>query len=183
MYSAKINGERETFGTSGLLYLSNKLMYDRKTHTLWRQFTGEPVVGPLADSGIRLPIFPVVLTTWREWIATHPDTLVLDINTGIYPPRIYASESDPSSAYYEYFNSPDTMFPVWRRSDLLETKAIVLGLRLEGEVKAYPLERLVEKVVVNDKLGGTPLVIVIDPEARAARAYLRFRPKVCCKPH
>jgi hypothetical protein len=66
VYSAKLDGERVTFGTSGLLYRSNKLMYDRKTNTLWRQFTGEPVVGGLADSGIRLSIFPVVLTQWQE---------------------------------------------------------------------------------------------------------------------
>ena len=46
MYSAKQNGNRVLFGTSGLLYLSNKLMFDRDTNSLWRQFTGEPVVGP-----------------------------------------------------------------------------------------------------------------------------------------
>ena len=173
MYSAKVDGERVTFGTSGLLYFSNKLMYDRKTNTLWRQFTGEPVVGSLADSGIRLPFFPVVVTTWSEWVTAHPDTLVLDIDTGIYSSRAYVPESDPSSIYYDYFNSPDTMFPVARRSSLLDTKAVVFGLRLESQAKAYPLDRLVEAGVVNDELSGTALVIVTDPEARAARAYRR----------
>ena len=173
MYSAKLNGERVTFGTSGLLYLSNKLMYDRKTNTLWRQFTGEPVVGSLADSGIVLSFFPVVVTLWHEWVAAHPDTTVLDVETGLYPSSVYSPESDPSSFYYSYFNSPDTMFPVWLRSNLLDTKAIVLGLRVEGQAKAYPLDRLAESVVVNDELGGTALVIVTDPEAGAARAYQR----------
>ena len=64
MYSARIDGETTTFGTSGLLYRSNKVMYDRATNTLWHQFTGEPIIGPLADSGIRLPFYPVLLTTW-----------------------------------------------------------------------------------------------------------------------
>lgn len=173
MYSAKLNGERVTFGTSGLLYLSNKLMYDRKTNTLWRQFTGEPVVGPLADSGIRLSIFPVVLTQWQEWVAAHPDTTVLDIETGIYPSSGYVAESDPGAIYYNYFNSPDTMFPVWLRSSLLDTKAVVLGLRVEGQAKAYPLDKLVESVVVNDELAGTAVVIVTDAESGAARAYER----------
>ncbi|MCH8276873.1 MAG: carboxypeptidase regulatory-like domain-containing protein, partial [Bacteroidetes bacterium] len=48
MYSTKINGQVMEFGTSGLLYRSNKLMYDRATKTLWHQFTGEPVVGALS---------------------------------------------------------------------------------------------------------------------------------------
>ena len=47
MYSTEVNGETTEFGTSGMLYRSNKLMYDRATETLWHQFRGEPVVGPL----------------------------------------------------------------------------------------------------------------------------------------
>ena len=35
MYSAEMNGEVMSFGTSGWLYQSNKLMYDRGTKTLW----------------------------------------------------------------------------------------------------------------------------------------------------
>ena len=66
MYSAKIDGEPTTFGTSGLLYRSNKLMYDRKTESLWSSLLGEPVIGLLADSEIKLAFFPVVLTTWEE---------------------------------------------------------------------------------------------------------------------
>lgn len=180
MYSAKLDGERVQFGTSGLLYRSNKLMYDRKTNTLWRQFLGEPVVGTLADSGIHLTLFPVVVTTWREWVTAHPDTTVLDDDTGVYPASAYLPESDPSAIYYSYFNSPRVMFPVWQQSDALETKAILLGLQINGHPKAYPLVRLKEKVVVNDELGGTELVVVTDPAAGAARAYQRqghtFRP-------
>ena len=68
MYSARINGEPTTFGTSGLLYRSNKVMYDRATRSLWSQLLGEPVIGPLADSGIKLDFFPVNLITWGEWL-------------------------------------------------------------------------------------------------------------------
>ena len=46
MYSARsTGGRRRIFGTSGLLYRSNKLMYDRETYTLWGNLTGVPVVG------------------------------------------------------------------------------------------------------------------------------------------
>ncbi len=55
------------FGSSGLLYRSNKLMFDRETDSLWNQFTGVPVVGPLVDSGIELKIRPVVITSWAVW--------------------------------------------------------------------------------------------------------------------
>ncbi|HIA15924.1 MAG TPA: DUF3179 domain-containing protein [Dehalococcoidia bacterium] len=39
VYSAKIEGEPTTFGTSELLYRSNKLMYDRATNTHWGSLT------------------------------------------------------------------------------------------------------------------------------------------------
>src|SRR6516162_9739222 len=66
-----------TFGSSGLLYRSNKLMYDRLTDTLWNQFTGSPAVGPLVGSGIALTLLPVTLTTWTQWRLRHPGTQVL----------------------------------------------------------------------------------------------------------
>ena len=117
-------------------------MYDRKTESLWRMFTGEPVVGPLADSGIKLSFFPVELTTWGEWAAQHPDTTVLSIATGVYAPDLYEHEDDPRAVYNDYFNDPETRFPVWERSDALETKAVVLGLNHGGESRAYPVETL-----------------------------------------
>ena len=89
MYSGIVNGEPTTFGTSGLLYRSNKVMYDRATRSLWNQFIGEPVIGPLADSGIRQPFFPSVVTTWGEWWDEHPDTTVLAQDTGVYPAEFY----------------------------------------------------------------------------------------------
>ena len=173
MYSAKINGEPTTFGTSGLLYRSNKVMYDRATRTLWHQFTGEPVIGPLADSGIKLPYFPVDLTTWGEWLARHADTTVLSLATGIYPPTFYVPESDPRATYYDYFNSPDTMFPVWKRSDALETKEVVLGLGIGDEFRAYPVAVLQRDRVVNDVLGGQEVVVIGSSFSQGARAYER----------
>ena len=181
MYSTNIDGERVEFGTSGLLYRSNKLMYDRKTNTLWNQFTGVPAAGPLVGTGIRLELLPVVTTTWGEWLKAHPDTTVLDQETGLYPARFYRSEWDSNSIYFRYRESPQTMFPVQQSSDALTTKGQVIGLRINGEAKAYPLEALREQTVVNDDLGGQPLV-VITTGWLGSRAYERadrtFAPKV-----
>ena len=172
MYSAEVNGEATEFGTSGFLYRSNKLMYDRSTNTLWHQFTGEPVVGPLADSGIKLTLLLVVLTTWEEWVADHPDTSVLDMATGVYSANFYEPENNPRSVYYRYRETPETMFPVPNRSDALAAKDQVLGVALEGQSRAYPLGALRAQPVINDSLAGQNLVLVTDPTG-GARAYLR----------
>ena len=154
------NGQSYTFSTSGLLYRSNKLMYDRATRTLWNQFTGEPVLGSLAgdtDAGgrpLRLSLLPVVLTTWGDWLAQHPETTVLDIETGFTRPY------EPGLPYGNYFQSRGTMFPVSRRSDLVGPKDFVYGLRIAGDRKAYPVSTLIEEPVVNDTVGERPVVVV-----------------------
>ncbi len=173
MYSSEIYGEATEFGTSGMLYRSNKLMYDRRTQTLWHQFRGEPVVGPLAGSGIRLEALPVVLTTWGDWVATHPGTTVLDIFTGVYPPRAYRPESDASSTYYSYRNAKDTMFPVALRDQRLAVKEQVFGLVLNGAAKAYPRYLLGQTPVLNDTVGTDRVVIVTAGPGAGPRAYLR----------
>ncbi len=172
MYSTNRDGEVIEFGTSGLLYRSNKLMYDRGTNTLWNQFTGEPALGPLVGSGVKLELLPVTVTTWGEWLAAHPDTTVVDIDTGIYHPEEYAPEWEPFSIYHNYRVSPSLMFPVWRQSDELPTKGRVLGLRINDAAKAYPLESLKENPVINDSLGGEN-VVVVSSSTGSARAYYR----------
>lgn len=147
-------GTTYTFGSSGLLYRSNKLMYDRNTRTLWSQFTGEPVLGALADDNVELDRVPLVISAWQDWLDQHPDTKVLDIDTG------YDRPYSLGAAYGDYFESPDTLFPVAERSDLLPTKARVYGFNIKGRARAYPLKRLVRRRVVNDRFGSMPLVIV-----------------------
>jgi hypothetical protein len=151
------NGEEYEFGTSGFLYRSNKLMYDRTTRTLWNQLTGEPVLGELAaDEDLRLNILPVVLSTWEDWLSRHPDTLVMTRETGLYPPDFY----EPGVLYGDYFQSGETMFPVWQRSDLLADKDFVYTLYLDGIPKAYDVKRLAEEEVINDTLGETAVVLI-----------------------
>ena len=155
-----------------MLYRSNKLMYDRATETLWHQFRGEPVVGPLAGSGVRLEILPNVLTTWGDWAAEHPDTTVISDDTGVYPAGDYRPESDRRSIYYSYRADSGTMFPVAVTDDALPLKAQVFGLAFGGAARAYPRDALAAAAAVNDTVGGQGVVIIADGDG-AARAYDR----------
>jgi hypothetical protein len=172
VYSGRLaDGSRVTFDTSGLLYRSNKLMLDRQTLSLWSNLTGESVVGRMASGGSRLAPLPSTLTTWRDWVARHPETSTLDL-AGV------RRSVDPRFRYDYVPGAADrarrgVAFPVWQKSDRLERDAEVYALRLGSAAKAYPLVKLFEQRVVNDTLGATPLVLVADPASRAVRAYLR----------
>ena len=156
-----------------MLYRNNKLMYDRVTNTLWASLLGEPVIGPLADSGIKLDLFPVELTVWLEWVARHPDTTVLSAETGVYPASQYESEGDPKSIYFAYRNNPDTMFPAWNRDGRLETKDEVLAIAIGDAHKAYPIKVLRQERVVNDEVAGTGVVVIASSLSTGAAVYAR----------
>ena len=171
LYDTDVDGDKYVFRSSGLLYFSNKLMYDLTTGGLWNQFTGVPVTGSLLESGVRLNIRPVTLTTWGDWLASHPDTLALDINTGYQ--RNYSSEGDPGAAYTEYYGSPNLWFPVGEYDDRLQVKDVVYGIEIGGEAKAYPVDAVGREALVNDEVGGTELVLVGNPGTKAVVAYER----------
>lgn len=150
------DGNTYTFGSSGLLYRSNKLMYDRQTQTLWSQLTGEPVLGPLAATGLApLRVLPLTATPWREWKAMHPRTRVLSLETG------YERDYRPGAAYGKYFASPETMFPVWKKppSDLA-VKDWVLVVVVEAARKIYPVDALARAGLVHDRIADRDIVLV-----------------------
>ncbi len=165
--TSRPDGPPHVFGSSGLLYRSNKLMYDEATLSLWSNLSGEPVAGRLVGRGIALPVLPLTVTTWGDWKTRHPDTMVLSLKTG------FSRDYTPGAAYGKYFASPDTMFPVWKRDPSLEAKSVVFAVRFAGAAKAYPLDLLLRERVVNDTVGQESVVLVADPETGAVRAYRR----------
>ncbi len=111
-------------GTSGLLYRSNKLMFDEETGSLWSTLEGRPVIGDLVDTGLQLRSRPVVTTTWGEWKATHPNTTVLSLDTG------HTRDYSEGAAYREYFSHDELYFQVSETDRALKNKAEVLTLKV-----------------------------------------------------
>ena len=132
-YNSRVGGATYTFGTSGLLYLSNKLMFDAETHSLWSSLDGAPVIGPLVGKGLHLSILPVVTTTWGEWRHDHPDTTVLSLDTG------YRRDYSEGAAYRSYFSSDALMFQVPPVDRQLRNKDEVLVPRLGDKPGRKPL--------------------------------------------
>ncbi len=168
LYStATPGGEPYSLGTSGLLYRSNKLMFDSQTLTLWSNLTGEPVVGRLAGTRAALEMLPMTLTPWKEWVGRHPETTVIDLEWARKTYAAYGFAYRPGAADQA---RQGVSFPVWQRSDALDDDAEIYALRLGAAAKAWSLEPLLELGLLHDELGGVPLVLVAE-ESGAVRAY------------
>lgn len=129
-YESTVAGRLLRFGTSGLLYRSNKLMFDEQTGSLWNSIQGTPVVGPLHDSGLSLTPLDVVTTTWGEWRAAHPRTTVLSLETG------HKRDYSEGAAYRDYFAHDRLYFGVPHADARLKNKAEVLTLRIRSRATA-----------------------------------------------
>jgi hypothetical protein len=158
-------GERQfSFGTSGFLYRSNKLMYDRATLSLWSTLEGVPVSGELVGSGLQLTRLPIVTTRWGAWRDAHPDTTVLSLETG------HKRDYGEGVAYRDYFSNDSLMFPVPTDDRRLKNKQEVLALFLGRQPLAFDSKFLEKNTVHHDTAGGQPIVILTDP-AGANRVY------------
>ena len=146
-----INGQEVEFGTSGKLYNSNLLMYDRLTESYWSQALGMAVKGEL--SGYKLDLVPFDVITWGDWKNLYPDTLILTTDTG----HIRSYATDP---YGNYYTEPRIMFPVENSDDRLPPKEIIIGHHEDGIYKAYKQKDIESNVMIQDNVGKTPLLIV-----------------------
>ena len=151
-----IGEEAVTFGTSGKLYNSDLVMYDRKTSSYWSQITGQAIRGELA--GLALKKVPIDTIRWGDWKEANPDTEVLSRETGSIKP--YGQDPYPG-----YYSGGGPIFPVESRDSRLPEKTIVHGISIDGLARAYP-EQSVADVggIVNDVVGSLNLLIVQDPD-------------------
>ncbi|MDQ3460461.1 MAG: DUF3179 domain-containing protein [Deinococcota bacterium] len=155
-----VAGLEVSFGVSGMLYLSNLLMFDTESSTLWSQLIGEGVVGTLA--GTDLLRYPAQIVSFEEFREAFPDALVLSQDTGYS--RAYGTNPYVG---YDRADSPAFLFsgPTDGR---LPPKERVITFELGGESVAYPFSELSEARVVEDMVGGEPVVLFWQPGTRSA---------------
>jgi hypothetical protein len=151
-YERKINGEEVEFGTSGKLYNSNLVMYDRKTNSYWTQIDGLAIVGEL--TGIELKAISIDTVVWRDWKEAHKDSEVLSQKTGFF--RQYGR--DPYGSYYE---DSFLIFPVEAEDNRIHAKTVIFGVEVDGVYKAYK-EDDVKKGAIEDSFAGVNLKIERD---------------------
>ncbi|HWP60486.1 MAG TPA: DUF3179 domain-containing protein [Candidatus Acidoferrales bacterium] len=164
------DGTTLTFGTSGKLVNSNLLMYDRQTDSQWPQILGVAIDGK--SKGVVLDEIPLAWTHWSRWRRRYPETLVLSSDTGYF--RSYGR--DPYGSYDEpgtYYDSGGPFFPVMAKDDRLAPKAVVVGVKANGQRLAIRKQALRERNVANISLAGLPLVAIYDPNLDIVRVFAR----------
>jgi Protein of unknown function (DUF3179) len=178
VFRAEMKGQLLHFDYDSMVG-ANEVHKDRETGSRWQQSTGEAISGPLKGSFLEL--YPFVRTSWTEWRRRYPDTLVLK------PLPAYA-ENMPrwSKRIRDITLSGEGEAPksAFGHDDRLRPKQVVAGLKIGKDTEAFPFSQLRIAHVVNDRVGGVPVLIVHQSssdtttafEARARGKVLRFQP-------
>ncbi len=159
-YDRRIDDRVMEFGTSGLLWNSALVMYDRQTETLWSHFTGEGIVGEL--TGVELEVFPVATVPWGLWRDANPDGLVLSRETGFdrdYGRNPYPGYDDVNSQPFLFEGEVDGRYTAMTR---------IVGVERGDEALGVPLVTLRDQRVMTATLAGTDLVVFWVPGTASA---------------
>lgn len=139
------------FGTSGLLYRSDLVMYDRQTQSLWSPFIGTAIAGVL--TGGQLSTLPLAIVSWADWRAAHVDGWVLSRDTGFqrdYGTNPYTGYDDVHSRPFLFRGEIDGRLP---------PKARLVGIHDGDAAVAVLLNDLRAHHVITTQVAGRPLVV------------------------
>ncbi len=148
-YDRRIGDIVYDFGTSGSLYNSSLVMYDRQSGTLWTHFDGRAVVGDL--EGTKLKFFPVAIVSFGQWKEQNPNGQVLDkVFLGGRPIRNYGQ-----NPYVGYLEDPDLLSRTFIEGEIdnrLPIKELVIGVRSGDFALAIRREDIKKTSVINVNL-------------------------------
>ena len=164
VFRAGINGRRLHFEYDSMVN-ANEVHKDVETGSRWQQSTGEAIDGPL--KGSRLTLYDFVLTTWKEWRTRYPNTQVMKPMPGylewfdLLRSRVARSRSGEGAALDGSFSKDDRLRP----------RELVAGLAVGNETMAFQIAALRTTPVVNERLGGVPIVVIHQSATETTTAH------------
>lgn len=160
VFSPFVEGVQEEWRLVGMDQF-NAMFEDRSTRSWWRQANGEALVGP--RKGTMLTELASRQVTLAQWLALHPSSRIMQADPEL--------ESRYSSSY-AFEDGTSTSRLTGSDTTSWAEKSWVVGVTLGGESRAYDWNRLRRERVINDELGGVPLVLVL---ASDDKSYFAFR--------
>jgi uncharacterized protein DUF3179 len=138
----------------------NFLMRDKETGTWWQQIIGKAIYGPLKGSVLELA--PSDELSFGLWKSESPGGQVL-------MPIAKDQKEYDSKWEAEVQKLPLVVtFP----GTELKSRDVIVGVELAGESKAYPVNTIVKQSPIQDRVGGSPVLILAGSDGKSVRAFM-----------
>lgn len=161
VYSPLVEGKDATFRLVGMDHF-NAMFEDAATGSWWRQVSGEAVAGPLKGQSLRE--IPAQQMSLANWIQQNPGTQVLQ------PDSTFREQYEGLALYDE----GKTKGPLTRADTVpWSEKSRVVGVQIDMHARAYAWSDLLQQSVINDTLGGTPIVLALGNDRISFQVWQR----------
>ena len=161
VFTPTVNGALQQFRLVGMDRF-NAMLEDADTGSWWRQANGEAVIGP--RKGTVLVEVPSRQVTLRRWLSLHPNSLILQ------PDPQFADEYAKD---YAFERGTSRKALTGTDTSSWGDKSWVVGLTVNGRSRAYDWNHLERTGVINDVLGGTPIVVALAADSMSFFAFER----------
>jgi hypothetical protein len=161
VWESTVDGRQLRFRLAGINN-QNFIMRDEETGSWWQQITGEAILGPLKGKKLK-GVFHDELT-FATWKGEEPAGRVLKPDERLLTARKYA----PANWEDRMVNVP---VATQTFDSSLPQRELIVGIKVNGAAKAYPVRLLKEQNPIVDKVGGQPVIVVLEKDGRSVRAF------------
>jgi hypothetical protein len=159
VWSRIVEGKLLHFRLAGINN-GNALLRDEQTNSIWQQSTGEAIFGPLKGQQLRLVRSDEL--SFALWKSEQPDGQVLKSDP------LFAAEYDPKDWEKHVARTPTV---VDTTKSGIGPHELMLGVVVAGASKAYPIEAILGTKLIQDRVGGQPLLVVVGPDQASIRVF------------
>jgi hypothetical protein len=164
VWESTVGGRVLNFHLSGINN-QNFIMRDEETGSWWQQVTGEAIFGPLKGQRLKAVLHDEL--TFATWKRERPAGRVLK------PDERIAAAGEYAPANWEAGMSKVKVATSTKPDQRLEPRTLVIGVTLNGASKAYPFDALQKQSPIIDRIGSTPVLIVLGEDRKSVRAFER----------
>lgn len=161
VYEPLVDGRPEKFRLVGMDHF-NAMFEDATTKSWWRQVSGEAITGKL--KGQQLPEVFSTQTSLRDWLQLNPNSLIMQADANFI--KSYDSTFKfESGASKSKLTGTDSLS--WN------DKSWIIGVKAGKVTKAYDWNQLKREKLIQDKIGPTPVLIVLSKNDKSFFAFQR----------
>jgi hypothetical protein len=159
VWKREVDGRVLTFRLAGINN-QNFLMRDEETGSFWQQISGRAISGPLR--GKQLELVHCDELTFALWRQENPAGSVLQ----------------PVDSFAKKYAPKDWDVRMLKQKTVVDTsksgikpRELMLGVVVNGKARAYPMERVLAEKLILDRVGPTPLIVLVGPDAKSIRVF------------
>ena len=161
VYEPIINGKETQFRLVGMDHF-NAMLEDVPTKSWWQQATGHAITGKL--KGKQMPEFLSTQTSLAQWLQLNPQSLIMQADPA------FANDYDST---FKFESGKSTSKLTGTDSLSGKEKSWIIGVKAGTEKKAYDWNTLKAQRIIQDKMGNTPILLVLAKDEKSFYAFER----------